>query len=224
MKAQKWYSRLAGALFLLAIAGGLSAAMLFDLNTSKNLAHDFASKQTLILQASIGLMVMDFACVGIAVAFYPILKEHHPGAAIGAVAFRGIESVFHLLILVTYILMSVAAQKFPAAEGNTVLEVMLESNKAFALVSTIAWGIGAMCYYCALFRSKLVPRFLSLWGLIAMPVAAAGAILVYYFKMDSSAPLAMALDMPIALQELVLGIWLIVKGVQVKPKESILYN
>ena len=219
MTQNKWYSRVAGALFLLAFIGGVSATMLNELNISTDLATDFARNKVVVLQASIGLMVMGFACAGISVALYPLLKEQCPASAVGSVVFRGIEGIFHLLIPICYILMSIVAQTFPRAEADSILQVMLELIRVYVLTATIAWGIGAMLYYYAFFKSNMIPRVLSIWGLIAMPLAVLSAILVYFLRMNSFAPVAMALNIPIALQELVLAVWLLVKGVKSSPKE-----
>ncbi len=54
MTQNKWYSRVAGALFLLAFIGGVSATMLNELNISTDLATDFARNKVVVLQASIG--------------------------------------------------------------------------------------------------------------------------------------------------------------------------
>ena len=65
----------------------------------------------------------------------------------------------------------------------------------------------------------MIPRVLSIWGLIAMPLAVLSTILVYFLRMNSFAPVAMAFYIPIALQELALAVWLLVKGVKSSPKE-----
>lgn len=220
MTRTKWYPRVAGLLFLLAFIGGISATMLGKLNVSTDLVTDFAQSGDLVLKASIGLMIMGFACAGISVALYPVLKEKHPGSAIGAVVFRGIEGVFHQIIPICYILMSIVAQKFPYAEANNILPLLVELIKICVFIATVAWGVGAMLYYYALFKSRMVPRILSIWGLAAMPLAVISAILVTFFGIEDSAPLAMALNIPIALQELSLALWLIVKGVQSTPQDA----
>jgi uncharacterized membrane protein len=220
MTREKWYPKVAGALFLLAFVGGISAIMLADLNVSTDLPTDVARNKDRVLQASIGLIIMGFACAGIAPALYPVLKEQHPASAIGSVVFRGIESVFHFLIPICYILMSVVAQKMPYAEANAVLQVMQEKIKIYVLIATIAWGIGAMLYYYALFKSHMIPRALSIWGLIAMPLAVISALCVFFLRMDSSSPFALALNSPIAFQEIAMAIWLIFKGVKIRHKEK----
>lgn len=219
MKTRKCYPKTAGVLFLLAFIGAFSASILSRLNVSTNLALDFAQNKDSVLQASIGLMVMGFACAGIPVALYPILKEKYPASAIGSVVFRGMEGVLHLLIPICYILMSEVAQKLSAAEAEPILQVMLESIRTYVFVAAIAWSVGAMFYYYPLFKTKMVPHVIAVWGLVAMPLALIGAILIFFRRMDSSAPLALVLNMPIALQEITFAIWLMIKGVKPTPDD-----
>lgn len=214
MRTKTLYPKIAGVLFLVAFIGAFSAPILSKLNVSTNLALDFAENKDSVLRASVGLMIMGFACAAIPVALYPILREKHPTSAIGSVVFRGIEGVFHLLISICYILMSVVAQKFSTAEAEPLLQVMLESIRTYVFVATIAWGIGAILYYYPLFKTKMLPCVITVWGLVAMPLALVGASLVFFLKMDSSAPVALVLNIPIALQEIAFAIWLIIKGVK----------
>ncbi len=93
--------------------------------------------------------------------------------------FSGDSVFFTPLNLICYILMSIVAQTFPRAEADSILQVMLELIGVYVLTATIAWGIGAMLYYYA-FKSNMIPRVLSIWGLIAMPLAVLSAILVYF--------------------------------------------
>jgi hypothetical protein len=77
------------------------------------------------------------------------------------------------------------------------------------LIYLVVFGIGALILYSALYRSKLVPPWLSIWGLIGA-VAILTASLMATF--DIFLGLAMLLVIPIALQEQAMAIWLIVKG------------
>ncbi|HSR30714.1 MAG TPA: DUF4386 family protein, partial [Anaerolineae bacterium] len=60
-----------------------------------------------------------------------------------------------------------------------------------------------------LYSSMLVPRALAIWGLAAVSLLSIPVLLVLYSR--GSTPL-MVLGLPYAPFELVLGVWLIVKG------------
>src|SRR5262245_11121561 len=67
-------------------------------------------------------------------------------------------------------------------------------------------------FYAILFRSQLVRRWLSGWGLVANISDAAAGLLVMFGMLDPSSSVAGALNLPLALQKMVLAVWLIVKG------------
>jgi hypothetical protein len=69
-------------------------------------------------------------------------------------------------------------------------------------------------FYSVLYKSKLIPRFISAWGFVAAAVLSTGSVLVmvYMFTEISELGLELILATPIAVNEMVLAIWLIVKG------------
>jgi hypothetical protein len=83
---------------------------------------------------------------------------------------------------------------------------------AVNVVKLMAFSIGCLLYYIIFYRTKLIPRWLSGWGIIAAIMTMLSGLLVMY---DLIAPFSTAqviLNLPILPQELVLAIWLIVKG------------
>ena len=78
--------------------------------------------------------------------------------------------------------------------------------------TTIVFILGALMFYFLLYRSKLVPRWISVWGLVAaIPYAAAGVFGIFG-TIDSTSTVGSVLQLPLAVQEMVLAVWLIVKG------------
>ena len=68
-----------------------------------------------------------------------------------------------------------------------------------------------MLYYL-LYQSKLIPRWLSAWGFIGAPLMLVAGLLPLLINEDPNSMLSTALNIPIALQEMVFAVWLIVKG------------
>ena len=77
--------------------------------------------------------------------------------------------------------------------------------------AVFAFSIGALIYYYVFYQTKLVPRWLSVWGIIGVILGIANGLLDVFggvpFEMVS-----MLLDMPIFINEMILAVWLIVKG------------
>jgi hypothetical protein len=76
----------------------------------------------------------------------------------------------------------------------------------------IPFGVGAFMYYYVLYRSRLVPRWLSGWGLVAIVLSLASNVLAGFTQQLGFATAINMLSIPIGLQEMVLAVWLIAKG------------
>jgi hypothetical protein len=72
--------------------------------------------------------------------------------------------------------------------------------------------LGAGLFYVLLYRSRIVPRWISLWGLAAIPFYAAGGLLAVYAVSDSDSTTATLLDLPLAVQEMTLAVWMLARG------------
>ena len=80
-----------------------------------------------------------------------------------------------------------------------------------ALGTATVFGISALILYGLLYQSELVPRWLSIWGFIGGVLIVVAGIRGLYGHSPSST-LSVILTIPIGLQEMVLAVWLIVKG------------
>jgi uncharacterized protein DUF4386 len=160
------------------------------------------------------------ASAGIAIALYPVLKKHNPGLALGAVGFRLIEAVFYivgalcLLALLPLSTQLASAAKQDTAYFQTLGHMLLTAHDLAGFVfAVLAFCIGGGLYYYVFFRTNLVPRWLSAWGLLAL-LALLSAVLITLFDGEpySVSGNLTFLAAPIALQEMVLAVWLIMKG------------
>ncbi|MCJ7692300.1 MAG: DUF4386 domain-containing protein [Sedimentisphaerales bacterium] len=106
---------------------------------------------------------------------YPILKKHNESLALGAVGFRIIENVFQivtalsLLSLLTLSQESVKADALAASAFQTVGTSLLTVHFWAPLVlAQFGFVLGALMYYYVFYQSKLIPRWLSGWGIVAI--------------------------------------------------------
>jgi hypothetical protein len=82
----------------------------------------------------------------------------------------------------------------------------------FLLGSGLVFSLSALILNYLLYQSKLIPRWLSGWGLVGVALGLA-AYLNQFFSASASASSGIELGhIPIFLQEMVLAVWLIVKG------------
>jgi len=157
------------------------------------------------------------ASVGIALALYPVLRTWGRGLSLGSVVFRTIEAVLYVVAVVGALsLVSVAqghvgadvTQGVPAVQ--TVRDALLDVRDQANLAAVMAFSVGALMYYYLLYRSQLVPRWLSGWGILAIVLILVACLLALFghHPVTSYVPLVL----PIGAQELVLAVWLIAKG------------
>ncbi len=141
------------------------------------------------------VMLLDFisgsAVVGIGVTMFPILKPHNKSLALGYAGARIVEGA---LLIVGIILVSAG---------------VLGSTVGIDFIYVYIFGIGALMFYYLLYQSKLIPRFISAWGLIAIIMLLVANSLGL---LGSSSVMTIFFALPIILNELFLAIWLIVKG------------
>jgi len=209
-----------GVMFIIATLGSLASTALTAsiLGAPDYLARIWANEGQFLLGAVFQL-IGAVACPGIALAMYPVLKNHGVGFALASVGFRLIEGTLYVLIVVCLLLLvtvshEAATAAAPAASAYSVTAVMLLAARDWLgpVGAVLTFGLGAFMYYWVMYRSRLVPRWLSGWGLAGVTLLMVSGLLVMF---RLAVPLGTAqaiLAIPIAVQEMVLAVWLIAKG------------
>jgi hypothetical protein len=82
------------------------------------------------------------------------------------------------------------------------------------VVTALVFCLGGVIFYLLLYRSRIVPRWISMWGLLAIPFYAAAYVLAMYTVIDANSAAQNVLVMPLAVQEMVLAVWMIARGFQ----------
>jgi hypothetical protein len=94
----------------------------------------------------------------------------------------------------------------PTAEYQTLGALLLGLRSWLFPLNPLVFGLGALLYYALLYQANLLPRWLSAWGLL-------GAALVFVFgTLAMFGTSVISLAIPIAVQEMVMALWLIVRG------------
>jgi hypothetical protein len=221
MNANKETARVAGVLFILATAAGLAGTGVLG---SALEAPDFLSGLSMegnrVLVSALLSFVAACASAGIAIALYPVLRKFNEGLALGSVGFRLIEAVFYTVGTLCLLSIFALSHEYAGVSGQAAsyaetLGRLLRTAKDLAgfILAVMAFCIGGGLYYVVFYRSRLIPRWLSAWGLIAL-VLLFSAVLITLFDGEpySVSGNLVFLAAPIALQEMVLAVWLIVKG------------
>jgi hypothetical protein len=148
--------------------------------------------------------INDFAVVGYGVLLYSVLTRYNPAAALGVAAFKVVEAVL-LMAAAAALLSVINVDAGPAANMALHFQFWASRLAAFAyLVSTPILNY-------VLFRTQLVPRWLSTFGLVATALLATGLAIGVGDPTRGFQP-GQVLVIPIILWELTFATWLIAKG------------
>jgi hypothetical protein len=208
----------AGMLFIVAtVADVISRAALLTpvLGLPDPLAAVSANETSVVLGAVL-LFVGAAAAAGIAIAMYPVMRRHGEALALGSVGFRLIESTFYLGIVVCLLILVAMGEEAASSGGPVAFAVpvtlVLAAREALGQVGVLAFALGATMYYWLFYRSRLVPRWLSAWGLVAIASLLISVVLVITGVAEPMSQVQVLLAAPIGVQEMVLAGWLIARG------------
>lgn len=172
-----------------------------------------SASDTPILIGGILEIIVALTGIGTAVALYPVLKKQNEGMALGLVSSRVLEAatifagVMFLLTVVTFHQSAASAE---AAVTSRTLVTMYD--RMFLIGQSFMPAINDLLLGLLLYHSRLVPRGLSLIGIIGGPVLLIGTFSVLFGLIGQREPLAALSAVPVAVFEFSLGIYLVVKG------------
>ena len=220
MKYFKEPAQRIGWLFVLAtVAGVLSVVVMSSTLGDDNLLSAVQANQGSLIFGNLLIFVMLVAMVGTAVLLSPILRKHSETLALSYVLARVLEVTMISIGLVAGLLLVPLSWDFTAADAGDVASarVLAESLKTASdwtgyLGAQMIFSISALVLNWAFLRNGLIPRWLSLWGLIGVPLMFTSGLLVMFESLNSNASTLTLLVVPLAVQEMAMAIWLIVKG------------
>jgi len=209
----------AAVLLVVATAASLlSGPFLSPVTGSSSLTNAAGDHARVAVGVLLGFLAA-FAAPGIALALYPVLRRFGEGLSLGAVAFRVVEGVFYSLGMVTLLSLTTLSQEFVDAgtpgdqHDRTLGRTMLAQYHWLVDVGLLlAFSVGGLMYYLVLYRSRLVPAWLSAWGIAGVVLLAVAAVLIVCGVIGPLSTGQVVLAVPIGVQELVLAGWLLVKG------------
>ena len=218
MNAQRTTATLVGALFLTAMVASLVGGGLVEsaIAAPYDLAA-IAANDALLIAGILLELVNAIAVLAIGVLLFPVLGATSAPMARGYLALRVVEAVFCAAIIIgPMALMSLGGRQVegggvdPAVAGALGALAMAARAGIVSLLIPVFFCLGALVLYTAIYRSRLLPRFIAIWGLIAALLILAMNLLSLGVTLDIT--LALLLALPMILNEIFLGIWLIVKG------------
>ena len=218
MNANKTTARTVGILYIIGtVAGIMSVVATGPVRGAQDYLVAVPANETRLVVGALCVLTMGLALAMVPVVMFPVLRRHNEALALGYVVLRGgLEAVGYIVITTSWLLLVPLSQIYAGvlnAADVQAPDTMLLEAAGIGSVMTIVFCLGALIFYYLLYRTKLVPRWLSGWGLIAIvPYVASGSLLAMFGILDTLSPTYVSLQLPLALQEMVLAVWLIVRG------------
>ena len=207
-----------GLLVTATVAGILSVVFTGPIPGSPDYLIKISANENRVIMGALCELIMAFAGAGIPISMYSLLKKYNENLAIGSVGFRIIEAVIWIVDIIGLLLLLKLSQEFikdaaPSSSFFQTLGALLLAVRYWAdILAYLAFILGALFYYYIFFQTKLVPRWLSGWGLVGVPLWLSGTLFSMFGTISLYSTTQVILFLPIAVQEMVLAIWLIVKG------------
>jgi len=225
MKSYRINAVMAGTLYFLGtvlgiLSGVIGGEVLASLNVGKPLVGVdmlglVVANSSRITGGAFLILMMAISLVAMTVFLYPIFRKDSEGLAMGMVLFRGaLEGTFYFLSTLVFLALVALGNEYIATGADSAVlqsmgNVLYQFQDRLAPAGTILFLIGTTCLYLSFYRTRLIPRWLSVWGLIGVVLYMAYALL-HFFHMDNG--IGFYLQMVLAPQELVMGLWLVIKG------------
>ena len=214
MTSSRKTARIVGVLFITAMVAGMLRFVLLDpILDAPDYLIKVSENESKVIIGALSFFILAIALVGIAIMMYPILKKQNEALALGYVGARIIEGVLFVVAILAILTIWTLSQEFVKAGApddsyyQTLGELLLAVRYwAYNVLWPITLSLGGLMFYYLLYQSKLIPRWLSVWGFIGalfFPVA-----WLSLFGPTISGPFLL----PLVVNEMVLAAWLILKG------------
>jgi hypothetical protein len=214
MNTDRNTARIVGVLFIIATAVSISTFLFIGFLSEPDYLVNVLANENQVLGGMFLELIWALAVLGIPVLLYPILRKHNEALALGFYSLRFIEALLTILYSLSLLSLLTLSQEFANAgapdasyyqtAGTLLLAVR---DWAFLIGPGLAFTLSALILNYQLFQSRLIPRWLSGWGFLG-----AALMFVSYVAQFYGFESVVLLFLPIALQEMVFAVWLIIKG------------
>lgn len=209
-----------GVLFILAAVTAIIGLALYQpiLNDPDYIINGSAN-ETQVIWGAFCELILAFSVIGIAVMMYPILNKENESIAIGYVCFSLLEATIIIIGIISLLSVVTLNQEFAKAVNPNVISFLTAGkllvtvhNWTFLFGPNLALGPSTLMMSYLLYKSKLVPRFIYVLGLVGGPLIFASALFVMFGVFLQISIWGASLAIPVFAYEMTLAVWLIVKG------------
>jgi len=201
--------RFAGVLFILATVGSILGGMMIATavpNAGTSVLT--AANRTPLLIGVLLEMVNVLSVLGIGSILASALRTGSDRAATGYAAVRTVEAAFCAVATLAPLALLYSAG---SSAGFTAAIFAVRAG-AINLLVPVLFCVGALVLYAAMYRQRVVPRFISVWGFTAVLLILVSNLVGFLLPNGLGEGFQLTLGLPIILNELFLGVWLMIKG------------
>lgn len=225
MYATRRYAAIAGVLFLVGTAAGVLSVV--GAADGPEYLQALATGKSQVVAGALFQCIMAVAYAGMALALHPVLKQYSSTAASGFVGFRiasaalNIAGALLLLVLLELSMRYLSGGATSSAQFLLIGDLLRHSRDLtnhFAVIVTLC--LGDTLFYWILYRARLVPAFLSVWGFIGVGLAMGASVLVLAGTIEVVTSVYLGLTAILGVQQMALALWLIFKGLDVSAGAS----
>jgi uncharacterized protein DUF4386 len=211
---------LVGVLYIVGTVMGVLSVVFTGpiLDDSNYLVKVFDNQSQLVI-AALFVLTMVLSLAMIPFVMFPVLKKVNESLAVGYVVFRGaLETVFGTGTVLSWLFLLVVSREYVAAGAHAgsgfeaLGALLLKGGDPLSALGGIIFCLGALMLYYMFYRSRLIPLWISVWGFIAIASHLATCVMILFDLQSSFSTVNTIMNLPILLQEMVMAVWLIVKG------------
>ena len=197
-------SIVAGVLFITATgATMLSQVITEPILEGANVTAGLAGREAVFTIGVLLEIVNALASAGIAIAFFPIIWVCARGLAVAYAGIRTIEASTGIAAAVGMLML---------VSSETTATGLVWHDRAFLMV-LLVFSTSTFVLYPTVYVFRLVPRVLSVWGLIGGLMLMVSVVLILFGTIEIGGGTDMLLSLPIWINEMALALWLIFRGV-----------
>ncbi|MDI5950373.1 DUF4386 domain-containing protein [Flavobacterium yafengii] len=209
-----------GVLFILAAVSAIIGLALYQpILNDPDFIIKGAANNTQVIWGAFFELILAFSVIGISYMMYPILKKKNENMAIGYVCFRLLEGSIVVIGIISLLSLVTLNQDFSKVSNQNVSSFLIAGkllvavhNWTFLFGPNFALGPSTLMMSYFLYKSKLVPRYISIFGLVGGPLIFTCAVLVMFGVFLQVSVWGAILAIPVFAYEMSLAIWLIAKG------------
>jgi hypothetical protein len=171
-----------------------------------------------VVTGALLVLVMGLSLGFVPVVLFGVLRPAGETLAIGYLIMRGaVETVCYVILAIGLLLLVPFGEAMAAGPGTaspvaTRLGSLLSDADATNAVLALVFCLGGAAFYLLLYRSRIVPRWLAGWGLVALGFYVSADLLAMYGAIGAVSSAQVLMFMPLAVQEMVLAVWMIARG------------